>query len=301
MTKNPMPSKIPFFFFGTGAIARIVLEELGSAGLFPAFVITAPDAPAGRGKVLTPSPVAQWASGKDIEIQKPQKLEVAFASLLRGKAAAAGAEVFVVVDHGAILPRDILDIPLRGILNMHPSLLPRLRGPSPIRTAILNDERDTGVSVMLIDEKMDHGPLLAQKKVPVPEWPPRGKDLDALLAHEGGVLLAETLPRYLAGEVLPHEQDHAAATFSHFFTKEMGCIDLADEAYKNLLKIRAFDGWPGAYTFFERPSTGSGQAAKKIRVRITEAHIADEKLVLDRVIPEGKSEVPYADFARSLA
>jgi len=300
MTKNPMPNKTPFVFFGTGPIARIVLEALGAAGLSPSLVVTAPDAPAGRGKILTPSPVAQWTAEKGIEMQKPEKLDAAFATLLRAKTASLGAEVFLVADHGTILPRAILDIPPRGILNMHPSLLPKLRGPSPIRTAILNDEQETGISIMLIDEKMDHGPLLAQKKISVPEWPPRGRDLDALLAREGGMLLAETLPQYLAGEIVPHEQDHASATFSHFFTKEMGLIDLAGDAYQNLLKIRAFDGWPGAYTFFERPSTGSGQAAKKIRVKILEAHIDAGKLVLDRVVPEGRSEMAYADFARSL-
>lgn len=294
MTKNPMPSNVSYVFFGTGNIARMVLDELEKADLAPSLIITAPDAPAGRGRTLTPSSAAQWAQERKVKTLKPETFDAVCTDALRERARQLRSEVFVVADYGTILPRAILEIPPRGTLNMHPSLLPKLRGPSPIRTAILNDERETGVSIMLLDEKMDHGPLLAQKKVAVPEWPPRGRELDVSLAREGGMLLAETLPRYLTDEVKPREQDHAAATFSHFFKKEDGEIDLGGDAYVNLLKIRAFDGWPGAYTFFARN-------AKKIRVRITEAHLSDGLLVLDRVVPEGKAEMLYADFARSLS
>lgn len=300
MTTNlKQPSDLPYVFFGTGAIALGVLDELERARQLPALIVTAPDAPAGRGHTLTPSLVAQWAQQRGIPTLKPAALNATFVSELRATSHKLQVILFVVADYGKILPREVLHIPPRGIVNMHPSLLPKLRGPSPIRSAILGDERDTGVTIMLIDEKMDHGPILAQKKIPVPRPPAgggplRGRELDGLLAREGGALLSETLPRYVAGGIVPREQDHAQATFTHFLKKEDGLLDLSADAYHNLLKIRAFDGWPGTYTFFERHG-------KQVRVRITEAHLENEKLVLDRVVPEGKSEMPYADFARSLS
>lgn len=175
-----------------------------------------------------------------------------------------------------------------GAVNMHPSLLPRLRGPSPIRSAILRDEKTVGVSIMLLDAEMDHGPLLAAKEVPC-EWPPRGRVLDDLLAREGAQLLAEILPRYLSGELQTHEQDHAAATYCGMFAKEDGEIRFTDDGYQNLLKVRAFDGWPGTYAFFEKDG-------KTLRVKILDAELVDGAFVPTTVIPEGKDRMRYHDF-----
>jgi methionyl-tRNA formyltransferase len=200
--------------------------------------------------------------------------------------------VFVVASFGSILPKTLLDIPKHGTVNVHPSLLPRLRGPSPMRSAILRDEKETGVSIMLLDEQMDHGPLLAQKKVFVDPWPSRGRVLDDLLAREGGALLAKTLPLWVAGEIEPQEQNHDLATYTEKFTKEDGLLDLKDNPYRNLLKVRAFEGWPGTYALFER-------AGKRIRVQILDAHLDGSRFVIDIVKPEGKKEMPYEDFLRS--
>jgi methionyl-tRNA formyltransferase len=289
MTTNPRTgSDSAYVFFGTGEIAVGALNELERAGFLPQLIVTAPDRPAGRGKKLTPPPVKEWATERGIETLQPEKLDADTASLL----SAHGSQLFVVVDYGAFLPKRILDIPPRGVINMHPSLLPRLRGPSPIRSAILNDERDTGVSIMLVDEKMDHGPLIAQRKVAVPDWPPRGRDLDALLAHEGGKLLAEVLPLWARDEIQAQEQNHDVATHSHMFKKEDGLLDLTNgDSYQNLLKVRAFDSWPGTYSFFEKNG-------ERIRVKVLDAHIEHGKLVIDSVKPEGKKEMPYRDFAQ---
>ncbi|HEY4488633.1 MAG TPA: methionyl-tRNA formyltransferase, partial [Candidatus Paceibacterota bacterium] len=162
---------LSYIFFGTGHIARYVLDELEHAGLLPALVVSAPDAKRGRGMELSPSLVGAWAAERGIETLKPASLEEAVIAQLEARSSQLGASCFVVVDYGYILPPELLAIPSRGILNMHPSLLPRLRGPSPIRSAILNDEREVGVSIIRIDEKMDHGPIVAQKKIAVPEWP----------------------------------------------------------------------------------------------------------------------------------
>jgi methionyl-tRNA formyltransferase len=284
--------KLPFVFFGTGQIAAMALGEMEKHAVVPSLVVTSPDAPAGRGRILTPSPVASWAAAHKIETLKPKKLDSAFLNLLEARSSQLEASVFIVIDFGSLLPKELLDIPSRGVLNMHPSLLPRLRGPSPIRSAILHNERETGVSIMLIDEELDHGPLIAQKKVVVEDWPPRGSELDTLLAREGGKLLAEILPHWIKVEIEPHAQNHDLATFCEKFEKSDGLLDLSGDAQENLRKIYAFEGWPGTHTFFER-------GGKRIRVQILDAHIEGTKLILDRVKPEGKDEISYADFARS--
>jgi methionyl-tRNA formyltransferase len=247
-----------FLFFGTYPLAEAVLEELAAANLVPERVYASAE--------MTPEFIAELAAEK--------------------------WDVFVVASFGTILPQAFLDIPRRGVVNMHPSLLPRLRGPSPIRSAILNDERETGVSIMLLNAEMDQGPLIAQKKVAIPEWPPSGRELDALLAHEGGKLLADVLPAWVAGDIEAQPQNHDLATYCQVFVKEDGLLDLSADPRKNLLKIRAFDGWPGTYTFFER-------AGKKLRVQILDAEIINSRLQIMRVKPEGKGEMDYDAFLRS--
>ena len=292
---------LSYIFFGTGHIARYVLDELEHAGLLPALVVSAPDAKRGRGMELSPSLVGAWALERSIETLKPENIGPSAIEDIRTRAKELGADVFVVVDYGYILPPELLAIPSRGILNMHPSLLPRLRGPSPIRSAILQDEREVGVSIIRIDEKMDHGPIVAQKKVAVPEWPastpnrgepPRADALEELLAREGGRLLAQMLPLWLSGQIEEREQNHDVATYCTKFTKEDGMLDLSADPYQNLLKIRAFEGWPGTFAFFER-------GGKRIRVQILDARLEGEDLVIESVKPEGKARMPYADFLRS--
>jgi methionyl-tRNA formyltransferase len=261
MMTNPTKMKqnnTRFVFFGTTPLASGVLEELAYASFVPALQYESADITPGFIEELSAS---EW-------------------------------DFFVVASFGKIMPKELIEIPKRGTLNVHPSLLPRLRGPSPMRSAILNDEKETGVSIMLMDEQMDHGPLLAQKRVLINPWPPRGKELDERLAHEGGKLLAQTLPLWLAGEIEPQEQNHDLATYTEKFTKEDGLLDLSADAYQNLLKIRAFEGWPGTYARFER--TG-----KKLRVQILEASLEGNKLLIETVKPEGKKEMRYEDFLRS--
>lgn len=279
---------IRFAFFGTAPLAEEVLSELEKVGMLPSVVIAGRDVPERRGKGVLPPVEKQWALSRTIPVLQPEKIDADFLVQL----SKAQCELFVVASYGKILPTTVLDMPKYGTVNLHPSLLPRLRGPSPIRSAILNDETEVGVSIMLLDHEMDHGPLIAQKKIQTPEWPLRGRALDALLAHEGAVLLAECLPLYVSGDIIPQPQNHDVATYCGFFAKEDGRIDVHEDAYKNLLKIRAFDGWPGTYTFFERKGV-------QVRVSIIEAHIDNKKLVLDVVKPEGKNEMTYSSFAQS--
>jgi methionyl-tRNA formyltransferase len=282
-------SNIRFAFFGTSHIARFVADELLVAGFAPTRVVTAPDRPQGRGMTLTESTMSVWARVHDFPTDKPEKLTPEWITTF----AKEPLDVCVVIDYGFILPQELIDVPRRGFVNVHPSLLPRLRGPSPIRSAILTDERNTGVTIIQLDDKMDHGPIIAQQHVPITPWPPHAADLEESLARAGGKLLASILPQWVRGDIIPTEQDHTKKTVCKLIKKEHALINLVDDGYANLLKVRAYEGWPQAYTFFERNY-------KKIRVVIADAHV-DTKghLILDRVIPEGKREMGYEEFARS--
>lgn len=286
-------SNIPrFVFFGTPDIAVISLEALRASGMLPSCVITAPDARQGRGMLLTPSPAAQWADSNGIPTLKPEKLsDGEFVDQL----ASFGAEFFVVVAYGKIIPKKILELAKFGTLNMHPSLLPRHRGPSPIESQILTetDVSGVGVSVMLLDEQMDHGPVLSQESVgdELPEWPVAASRLRELLARRGAALLTKTIPLYLSGKTSPKPQDDTSATYCSMVRKEHAQLDLSDDPRQNYLKILAYDVWPRAYFFAEKNS-------KKIRVIVTSARLESGVLVLERVIPEGKKEMAYADFLR---
>lgn len=278
-------------FFGTPQIAVWVLEELEKKGIVPSLVVTNPDAPQGRKLILTPSPVSVWADNHHIPTLKPEALrDTAVETELRNY----DCDLFIVAAYGKMIPENILNIPKYKTLNVHPSLLPLLRGASPIRSAILNDIYPTGVSIMVLTPGMDEGPIIAQEEAPIPKesWPMRGNELDELLARHGGRLLAEVLPKWIRGGRTAHEQDHTKATYCTKITKDMGEINLTDNPEENLRKIRAFEGWPG--TFFFVVKNG-----KRVRVKITDAERSpDGSLRILRVIPEGKKEMSYEDFVR---
>ncbi len=285
-------SDIRFAFFGTPLFSVRVLDSLERNGFVPALIITAPEKARGRGLETSPSPSKAWALERGIDVLEPKTL--------KGEEIAAELEntdwdCFCVAAYAKLIPKSILEIPRKGCLNVHPSLLPKFRGPSPALSAILADERQSGVSIMLMDEEMDSGPVLAQARIEIPEeeWPPRGSVYEDLLATEGGNLLVETMPLWLAGELTPEPQDEGAATYTKKFTDEDAHISLADvsRARENFLKIKAFDKGPRAWAEFER-------GGKKIRVVITDAEWMNDVLKITRVIPEGKKEMGYADFLR---
>ncbi len=284
-----MSSKEPLFaFFGTPRFAVHVLDALEAKGLLPALVITAPDKKQGRGMELTPCPAKQWALERGIDVLTPATLKD---EQLVAELANTEWDVFVVAAYAKLIPTNILEIPRRGALNVHPSLLPKLRGPSPALTAILQDERVTGVSIMQMAEKMDAGPVVAQARVELEEdaWPMPGSQFEELLATEGGNVLAETLPFWINGEVTPEPQDESAATFTHKFIDTDSLVDLQGDARQNFLKIRAFDKNPRAHFF-----TPEGK-----RVIITDADYKDGILTILKVIPEGKKEQKYTEFLKA--
>lgn len=283
---NRRKSNLLFAFFGTPLFAVRVLDALESHGSLPALVVTAPDKPQGRGQKISSSPTKTWALERGIDVLTPTTVrdEQFVAELANSE-----WDLFVVAAYAKLLPKNILNIPRHGCLNIHPSLLPKFRGPSPVLSAVLADERTTGVSIMVMSEKMDTGSVVAQARVEIAEeeWPPKGSMLEDLLATEGGNLLAEVLPEWIAGTITPELQDESKATYTRKSTDEDAKIDLQGNARENFLKIRAFDKNPRAYFL----SNGK-------RVIITEAEYKNGQLVITRVIPEGKKEMPYADFIR---
>jgi len=276
-----------FAFFGTPKFAVVVLNALEKNGLLPALVITAPDKKSGRGMEFKPSPAKEWAQERGIDVATPETLkDENFAAEL----ANTEWDVFVVAAYAKLIPKKILDIPTHGSLNVHPSLLPKFRGPSPALSAILADERATGVSIMQMNEKMDAGAIVAQAKIELEEsvWPPKGSEFEELLATEGGNLLAESLPFYIQGDITPEPQDESKATFTRKFVDADALIDLSKDARENYLKIKAFDKGPRAYLLVEGK-----------RVIVKDAEFKDGQLEITRVIPEGKKEVGYKDFLRT--
>lgn len=280
-------------FFGTSTFSTAVLEELVDANLAPLLVVTQEDKPKGRNLETAPTDAKVWAEEHGIDVITPHTLredDVATFPLLNTE-----WDMFIVASYGKILPKAILDLPKHGVLNVHPSLLPKLRGASPVRTAILADQKDAvGVSIIVLDEEMDHGPILAQARIEPEVWPIGAVILEDLLAHEGGKLLVEAIPLYVAGELSPEAQDDSKATYSNKIEKSMGEVELDGNPYENLRRVKALEGWPCAYFFIKKDD-------KPFRVKIIDAEIGqDDTLEILRVVPEGKSEMSYKDFLRGL-
>ncbi len=286
--------KLRIAFFGTPELAVIVLDELKDGGFIPELIVTNPDRPQGRGLIHIATPVKQWAQSQNIPTFEPEKLTSDAVAPITDTA----WDLFVVVAYGLIMPKWLLEIPKYGTLNVHPSMLPKLRGASPIRTSILEGMKDTGVTIMLMDEKIDHGPILTQLPTKL-IYPIPGQMLDENLAHQGGLLLCDIIPKWITGEITPQEQDHSQATFCTKITKEMGELQIdpfnlptGDSAFQTELKNCAFDGWPGIFFFH------NGK-----RIKITDAHYSAKhggRFEIYKVIPEGKKEINFSEYVQNL-
>ncbi|MDE3091323.1 MAG: methionyl-tRNA formyltransferase [Chloroflexota bacterium] len=233
-------------FMGTPEFAVPVLDTLTHSMHTIVGVYTRPDQPAGRGKAVRASPVKRLAESRGLPVFQPLSLrQPEFIAPLRDLA----PDVIIVAAYGLILPRAVLSIPPRGCVNTHASLLPRHRGAAPIPAAILAGDSETGVTLMQMDAGLDTGPILAQRAIPI-----AGDDTTATLTPKlaalAATLLIETLPRILAGEVAPQPQDDARATLCKTIRKEEGLIDWKLPAVEIARRVRAFNPWPSAYTFW---------------------------------------------------
>ena len=290
MKKN----ELNFVFFGTDNFAVTVLEQLKLKGFLPKAIVTAPDKPAGRGKNISKPESKIWGEENSIKILQPEKLDSNFVNELKKES----WDFFVVASYGKIIPDSVIGLPKYGSLNVHPSLLPKLRGASPVETAILENQKETGVTIMLVDSEMDHGPILNMEIVNFEKWPTKNV-VENKLAEVGGKLLAKTIEPFIAGEICLQEQDNVAATFTKKIQKEDGEITFLKnwkeegikEQYQKFLKIQALNPWPGTYFFIEHNDN-------KIRVKITDAKFVNGKLEIEKVIPEGRKEMSYEDFEK---
>ncbi|HEY5298594.1 MAG TPA: methionyl-tRNA formyltransferase [Verrucomicrobiae bacterium] len=235
-------------FMGTAELACASLEKLARDKNFQiAAVVTQPDKPKGRDLKLQFSPVKILAEKLGLKILQPAKArDEKFISEVRE----LKPDLIVVAAYGQILPQAILDLPKFGCVNVHTSLLPKYRGASPIQSAILNGETETGVTIMKMDAGMDTGAILAQARTPIlPE--DNSQTLHDRLAQCGAELLIETLPNLIAGKISPQPQNNAEATYAAKIKKEDGKIDWNDPAQKILNRLRAFTPWPGAFIFLK--------------------------------------------------
>ena len=249
-------------FFGTSQFAIPILEALVNANMTPSLIVTAPDKPRGRGgKIQSPS-VKLWADTHRLPVIQPPKLE----SGIMNNELWNNVDLFVVASYGKIIPKDLLEIPKYGALNVHPSLLPKYRGPSPIQTALLNGDSETGVTIMLMDEEMDHGPTLANYKVQITNSKITYGELERKLSDIGAELITKTIPKWIASKIKPQNQDHAKATYTKKITKEDGSINWHEPAEIIERKIRAYSPNPGVFTFWQK-----GNA--KIRLKILDADV----------------------------
>src|SRR3990167_3849204 len=280
-----------FVFFCTSEFAVKILDKLIENGYVPSLIITAPDKPQGRKMIMTPPPVKVFAQTHNLKIDQPERLAVKPPS---GGLTAKPFDLFIVASYGKIIPKSILDIPKFGALNVHPSLLPKFRGPSPIQSFILSGEEKTGVTIMLMDEQVDHGQILSQKEFgnKIPASPAgksnlksknlNAKELEEKLAELGEQLLVDTIPKWISREIKAVEQDHSRATFTKKINKEDGLVDLEKDSPENIYrKFLAFQPWPGIYYFTEKNG-------KKIRVIITDMELENGQLKINKVKPESK-------------
>jgi len=234
-------------FMGTPEFAVPPLEKLVHEHCRVVAVYTQPDKPAGRGRLLIMSPVKMAALRMGLPVVQPESLkEGAAVEQLAG----FKPDVIIVAAFGQILPRTVLDIPRYGCLNIHPSLLPRYRGASPVVAAILAGDEVTGVTVMLLDSGLDTGPILAQEKMAISS-PDTTGSLSIKLSHMAAEMLPDALRRWTAGEITPRPQNEAEVTYSHAIKKEDGEVDWQLPAADIWRRVRAFQPWPGAYTCWD--------------------------------------------------
>jgi len=251
---------VKIVFMGTPEFSAIILEGLVSGGYKPILVVTAPDKPVGREQIITSPPVKVVAQKYDIKILQPEKILDSKFQILDSK-----PDLIVVAAYGQILPKEILDIPKHGCLNIHPSLLPRWRGPSPIQYAILNGEKKTGVTIILMDEKIDHGPILSQKEVIIDENE-TGKTLHEKLTNLGARLLLETILNLERRLIKPQPQDESKVTYSKVLARQDGKINWRKTAEEIERQIRAFDLWPESFAFWQKNN-------KLLRIKILKARV----------------------------
>ena len=299
-------------FMGTPAFALPVLGALLDRGAQVVGVFTQPDRPSGRGKQVNAPPAKRLAVERGLPVFQPDSLR---GRQVQEELASLAPDVVVVAAYGLLLPARVLETPPLGCLNVHPSLLPRYRGPSPVAAAILNGDQSTGVTIMKLDSGMDTGPIIASRECPIGERD-TAEDLTARLFEKGAELLVEVLPRWARGEVRATPQDDDLATLTSRLKKADGEIDWGHEAEQIARQVRAYRPWPGSHTRWRgkvlkvleattSPIEGRPASAPGVAVEATGGGLgittARGVLVVRRLQLEGRREAEASEFLRGNA
>lgn len=292
-------------FMGTPDFAVEALEAIIKAGHDVACVVTQPDKPKGRGKEMQFTPVKQCAKEHQIPILQPVKVrEAEQVEALR----AFGADIFVVAAFGQILPKEILTMPKYGCVNIHASLLPKYRGAAPIQWAVINGEKESGVTIQQMGEGVDTGDILLKRAIPL-DPKETGESLYDKLSKLGAELIVEVLPKIEAGEVTPQKQDEAQSTHVGKITKALGQIDWNKSAAELERLVRGLNSWPSAYTSLhgknlkiweaevlkEQDSGEPGIVAEVTKTSVI-VNTGDGRLAITSVQLEGKKRMEVKDF-----
>ena len=299
-------------FMGTPDFARDSLEAVYNAGYNILGVVTNPDRPKGRGMKLVASPVKEFALEKKLEIFQPEKVKKNEEFIEQIKA--LNPDVICVVAYGKILPKEILDIPRLGCINVHASLLPKLRGGAPIHRAIINGYKETGVTIMYMDERMDEGDIISSESLPINDNDTAEMLHDKLMVM-GRDLLLKTLPSILDGTNSRTKQDDSKATYGFVIKREDEKLDFSKTQKEVYNKIRGLNSWPGAYCQFEGKIIKVWECYKtdnyfgeKIDGEITNIYkdgigvkVSNGEIVLTVIQPEGKKRMLATDFVNGMA
>ncbi|MDD5251259.1 MAG: methionyl-tRNA formyltransferase [Patescibacteria group bacterium] len=247
-----MNQPLHIIYFGTADFAVAPLERLVSdpRRFEVVAVVSQPDKPAGRSAAPQKSPIALAADQRHLTLMQPERLRGN--DEFRSAITALNSDFIIVAAYGKILPPELLAIAKHGTLNLHGSLLPKYRGASPIQAAILAGETETGVSLMLMDAELDHGPVYAEARLSIGGADSYGS-LATRLSHAAADLLADHLEKIAEGQLAPQEQDHDAATYTRIIAKEDGRADWEHATAVELeRRLRAYAPWPGLFTFWTR-------------------------------------------------
>ena len=260
-------------FFGTPDYVLPILEALNKNFKIVA-VVTQPPKLVGRRQTKMFSPVDNWAHKRKLKI------------ITDLSEALPAADLGIVAAYGKIIPESIINHFPKGILNIHPSLLPKYRGASPIQSQIMDSADETGVSIIKMDEKVDHGPIVSRFKDKITKED-TNETLRKRLFERSANFLIELIPNYLANKINLKPQNESEATYTKILRREDGLVNLRDNPFEIERKFRALTPWPGIYTI-----------ADNKRIKILKLHLEDGKLILDKVQLEGKKPVSFEEFKR---
>ncbi len=300
-----MEKKMRIVYMGTPELAAVILERLLAAGYDVSLVVTQPDRPKGRGGALSQSPVKALATKRGVPVFQPEKVRLPEAVRVIRK---AKPDMIIVAAFGQILPKEILALPRFGCVNVHASLLPKYRGAAPIQWAILDGEKETGVSIMAMDEGLDTGAVYSRMIVPILATDTAGS-LHDKLAAAGAQALLDAIPKIADGTLLPVAQGESPTPYAAQIKKEMGKLDFTKSAEELERRIRGLNPWPSAYTYlhgkqckFWQAETAEGDGEPGVVAEVSREAIYVQtgkgRLVLREIQIEGKPRMKVADFLR---